>query len=199
MAETLPDFAALIGSRICHDLISPLGAIGNGVELLEMTGAGASPEVALISESVANANARIRFFRVAFGAAGSGGMVPAGEIRSVLAAVARGSRLGIDWQVAGDVPRALAKLAFLALQCLETALPWGGEIIVTTSDGGWCAEGRAARLNIDGALWSNLSAASPDPAIAPALVQFALLPVEARMMGRPLGWSQQADGVAIRF
>ena len=38
-----PDLAALIGSRICHDLISPIGAIGNGVELLMMDGAAKTP------------------------------------------------------------------------------------------------------------------------------------------------------------
>jgi len=59
----------LIGSRICHDLISPLGAIGNGVELLTMSGTSTAPEISLIAESVENANARIRFFRIAFGAA----------------------------------------------------------------------------------------------------------------------------------
>lgn len=198
MADPLPDFAALIGSRICHDLISPLGAIGNGVELLEMSEAGTGPEVALISESVANANARIRFFRIAYGAAGGGGSVSAAEVRSILAAMTAGSRLKIDWQAAGDVPRPMAKLAFLALQCLETALPWGGEIIVT-SDSGWRAEARAARLNVDAALWANLTAAAPDPAIAPAQVQFALLPVEARAQGRSLDWSQSDAGVTIRF
>ncbi|HMS96693.1 MAG TPA: histidine phosphotransferase, partial [Tabrizicola sp.] len=61
-----PDLAALIASRICHDLISPLGAIGNGVELLAMERAG--PELDLLSESVAHANARIRLFRISFGA-----------------------------------------------------------------------------------------------------------------------------------
>ena len=61
---------ALVASRICHDLISPIGAIGNGVELLTMESGGTlRPEFALISESVANANARIRLFRIAFGAA----------------------------------------------------------------------------------------------------------------------------------
>ena len=39
------DIAALLGSRICHDLISPLGAISNGVELLEMSGAQMGPEL----------------------------------------------------------------------------------------------------------------------------------------------------------
>ncbi|MGL4280138.1 MAG: histidine phosphotransferase family protein [Albidovulum sp.] len=198
MADPLPDFAALIGSRICHDLISPLGAIGNGVELLEMSEAGSGPEVALISESVANANARIRFFRVAFGAAGGGGSVSASEIRSILAAITAGSRTRIDWQVAGDVPRPEAKLAFLALQCLETALPWGGEITVTSA-GGWQVAARAARLNLDEALWANLSAATPDPAIAPAQLQFALLPVEARAQGLSVSWSRSSDSVTIRF
>lgn len=198
MADPLPDFAALIGSRICHDLISPLGAIGNGVELLAMSSAGTGPEVALISESVANANARIRFFRIAFGATGGGGSVAAAEIRSILAALSQGSRTRIDWQVTGDVPRPLAKLAFLALQCLETALPWGGEITVTSA-GGWKAGARAMRLNVDEALWRNLTAAAADPAIAPAQVQFALLPAEARAQGRNLGWSRASDGVTIRF
>lgn len=198
MADPLPDFAALIGSRICHDLISPLGAIGNGVELLEMSGAGGSPEVALISESVANANARIRFFRIAFGAAGGGGLVSAAEIRSILAGMTSGSRLMIDWQVAGDVPRPMVKLAFLALQCLETALPWGGGITVTSA-GHWQVDARAPRTNVDAALWANLSAAAPDPAIAPAQVQFAILPAEARAQGRSLDWSQSGEGVAIRF
>ena len=40
-----PDLAALVGSRICHDLISPIGAIGNGVELLMMEGAAKGPEM----------------------------------------------------------------------------------------------------------------------------------------------------------
>ena len=59
--------AQLVGSRICHDLISPVGAIGNGLELLAMAGGrtmpGGSAELELISDSVVQANARIRFFR----------------------------------------------------------------------------------------------------------------------------------------
>lgn len=65
------DLSQLLGSRLCHDLVSPLGAIGNGVELLEMSpdfpGLEASPELKLIADSVASARARIQVFRVAFG------------------------------------------------------------------------------------------------------------------------------------
>ena len=48
------DLAALIAARICHDLVNPLGAIGNGVELLTLTGQGSDAEMDLIVESVAN-------------------------------------------------------------------------------------------------------------------------------------------------
>ena len=63
------EIAALIASRICHDLISPIGAIGNGMELMALSSGQeqSSPELDLISQSVENANARIRFFRIAYG------------------------------------------------------------------------------------------------------------------------------------
>jgi len=195
MSDRLPDFAALIGSRICHDLISPLGAIGNGVELLSMSGAGGGPELALIADSVANANARIRFFRIAYGAAA--GEVAEAEIRSILTGMADGGRVAIDWRIAGPVSRARAKLAFLALQCLETALPFGGTVTVTVAGAVWEARADGARLAVDAALWSNLTAPAPDPAITPAQLQFALLPVEAGPGGIDL---RQTDGsVTIRF
>ena len=67
------EIAALIASRICHDLISPIGAIGNGMELMALSSGQeqSSPELDLISQSVENANARIRFFRIAYGSASS--------------------------------------------------------------------------------------------------------------------------------
>lgn len=75
------DLSALIGSRICHDLISPLGAIGNGLELLQMSGASESPEMTLIADSVTSANARIRFFRIAYGDAVQNQMIKGAELR----------------------------------------------------------------------------------------------------------------------
>ena len=65
MGTSNVNLAALIGSRICHDLISPIGAINNGLELLGMTGSSEGPELQLITDSVGSATARIRFFRIA--------------------------------------------------------------------------------------------------------------------------------------
>ena len=61
------DLTSLVGTRICHDLVNPLGAISNGVELMGLAGSARSPELDLIEESVQSASARIRFFRLAYG------------------------------------------------------------------------------------------------------------------------------------
>ena len=102
------DLAALLGSRICHDLISPIGAIGNGVELLMLESRDQGPEMALISDSVAQAIARIRFFRIALGAASPGQRIGRPEGAEVLAGLTRGGRLVIDWQGPAEMARAEA-------------------------------------------------------------------------------------------
>ncbi|MEZ5779742.1 MAG: histidine phosphotransferase family protein [Paracoccaceae bacterium] len=178
------DLTSLLGSRICHDLISPLGAIGNGVELLGMTAATAGPEVALIAESVNNANARIRFFRIAYGAAERGHAVARREVLSVLEDVTRGGRLSVDWQVPGDVARPTVKLAFLALQCMETALPFGGRVTIGSDGPAWRIEGHGEKLRVEPALWSRITERNAGTAgLAPAHVQFALLPAELARQG----------------
>ena len=152
MHASSTDLVALLGSRICHDLISPISAIGNGVELMMMSGAVPGPELTLISESVSSAKARIRFFRIAFGAAEAGQRVASAEIRSILDDMTRGGRLKIAWEVPGDVDRPMVKLAFLALQCLETALPYGGRVRVAEAAGRWQIAAEATSTKVDPAL-----------------------------------------------
>ena len=192
------DLTALLGSRICHDLISPLGAIGNGVELLMMTGAAHGPEMALISESVTNASARIRFFRIAYGLASPGQPVARTEIRSILDDMTRGGRLCIDWQVASDPPRPEVKLAFLALQCIETALPHGGRVTITNTPA-WRIEAKAEKLKVDPDLWARLDGSLPGTAISASHVQFALLPYEIRRSGRKLSAETDNGKIAISY
>lgn len=200
MTDTQPrDLVALVGSRIAHDLISPLGAIGNGVELLGLTGLDGSPELALITESVDNANARIRFFRVAFGAARPGQSVAGTEIRALLAPGVDGRKLEIDWQPHGDPERGPTKLALLALMCFETAMPWGGRVSVSTDGSRWRVAGEADRLKIDPELWALLSAPDPATEVIPARVQFALLAPEATAQGRSLEVTLSEASITIAF
>ncbi|OLP53639.1 histidine phosphotransferase [Rhizobium rhizosphaerae] len=76
---TGPDLAALLCSRVCHDIISPVGAINNGLELLDEGGADADA-MELIRASALNASVRLKFARLAFGASGSvGASIDTGE------------------------------------------------------------------------------------------------------------------------
>ena len=191
------DFAALIGSRICHDLISPIGAINNGLELIEMSRPSISPEMALISESVTNASARIRFFRIAFGAA-SDQVVGRPEITAILADIYGPSRLTVSWTPLEGQPRHLVRLTFLALMYMETAMPYGGRIEVSEDEGQITLVGHADKYNFDETLWLPLAAGTPTGDLRPAQVQLGLLPVIARDEGRQLV-VDTTPPVTIRF
>ncbi len=193
------DLNALLGSRICHDLISPLGAIGNGVELLSMAGISAAPEIALISESVENASARIRFFRVAFGAASSTQLLGREEIVSTIRDMTKGGRLEIDWQPRGDLARPEVKLAFLLLQCLESAMPWGGRITILKTADRWHLLGAADKLKIEAGLWEILANPAAEVEVTSANVHFALAPEAGRRIGRPIIADLKPNAISVEF
>lgn len=191
------DIAAMIGSRICHDLISPVGAISNGVELLNMAGTTGGPELSLISESVENANARVKFFRIALGMASPGQMTSRTEISNILKGVAT-SRLNYLWEPTADMPREEVKLACLMMMCLETALPRGGEIRLARSGGQWSVRARSERLNPAPDLWARLGALTSTEGLTPSDVQFILAPMQAAALGRRITHSS-GDGVLTLF
>ncbi len=184
MPEKTPDIAALVGSRICHDLTSPLGAIGNGLELLEMSGSCGGPELALIRESVESANARIRFFRVAYGRSDGGQALAQQEITAIVTGMTKGSRISIDWAPDGAQARREVRLAFLLIQCLETALPYGGEIRVERIRGTWHLTGRGEKMKIEPPVWELLITGGEGVDVTPAQVQFLMVAESARRMGR---------------
>ena len=191
------NFAALIGSRICHDLISPIGAINNGIELMEMSTVATSPEMALISQSVTNASARIRFFRIAFGAAGAQ-IMGRSEVVSILKDVYADTRLDVAWAPLEGQSRRLVRLTFLALMCMETGMPYGGRIEVALEGDDMVLKGHADKFNIDDALWDHLRGQPGDEALRPAHVQFGLLPVIAADTRREVQTSARDTLLTIR-
>jgi len=197
--NTQSTIAALIGSRICHDLISPLGAIGNGVELLGMSGSVDGPEMALISESVASANARIRFFRICFGAANAGAMVGLSEITSILHDMGAAGRVQFDWNSENSVPRQDVKLAFLLIQCFESAMPFGGTVKVRQGADGWQLACTADKLKIDPAKWEMLVSPMPNANLSPSDVHFALVPDASQQAGRSLKTDLRDGTIALSF
>lgn len=196
-----PDLAALLGSRLCHDLIGPIGAIGNGVELLSLTGIGPSEEVALIAQSVATLNARIRFFRVAFGIARPDQVLRRSEVQSILDDLHPHGRLAIDWTSPTDLPRQEVKAAFLALLCGETLLRSTGHIRALRDEVGWSFTLTSPRLRPDDRLHSLLLApegTDPDRLDA-AEVHFPLAAAAIAALGRRPELDTLPDALRLSF
>lgn len=180
--------AALVSSRICHDLISPIGAIGNGVELMIMDASGtSSQEMALIMESAGHANARIRYFRIAFGQCAPDQRIGRNEVLAILNDGAAGGRMKVTWDSPADLPRRDVKLAFLALMCVESALIQGGDVAIAMGEAGWSLTARAPRIKQDPALWGGLDRGASADAyddVAAGQVHFPLLALEAARQHR---------------
>ena len=174
-----PDLSALVSARLCHDLVSPLGAIGNGIELIQMAGpgrGGGEAELALISDSLTNAIGKLKFLRVAFGPADPEARQTFEETAAITSAAFQG-RFSVTWtRISGAMPRPLAKAIFLALLCLERSLPLGGEVRVDVGEEG------AAALSMDGRrtaapaeLWAHVAEGAALDAVTSDMVQFTLL------------------------
>lgn len=190
---------ALLGSRICHDLISPLGAIGNGMELLAMSGIAETPEMALITESVESANARIRFFRVAFGGASPDLQVAGKDMAALVQSLFSSGRVQVDWTALGDLPRSAVKLSCLLILCMESALPRGGRITVGHGGNGWRVAATGDRMSIDPALWSAIIDPRSAPSVTAAEVHFPLVAEAARAGGFTLKTQLSEDLIDVRF
>ncbi len=190
--------SALVSTRICHDLISPIGAISNGVELLSETLGQTSPELSLIGDSVNSATARLRCFRIAFGATPPGTRIPLADLQAGVEAMMGGgrTRIAIDADSA-QVPRLTAKLMLLALLCQDMALPLGGDIRANVTDTGFHIDTRTTRLRDIEPLWA-IAGGAPAPAhLAPGEVQFLLLGQILADQGLRLNRQMRDDGLTL--
>lgn len=147
----------LLCSRLCHDLSGPVGAIRNGVELLDDMGSDAET-AALVADSSRRAAARLRLFRLAYGQAG---IQPAGgftDVRAAFVACLEGGKVQLSWPdeaAPTDPPPGLAKLLLNGLILGDESLPRGGTLgirqIGPLSGGAisLTAEGTAIRFDAD--------------------------------------------------
>jgi histidine phosphotransferase ChpT len=128
------ELAALLCSRVCHDLISPVGAIVNGLEVLDDNPKPEDKEFALdlIRKSAKTASARLQFCRLAFGAAGSAGaQIDLGDAQ----AMARGHLEDSKTTIAWNLPRLLlpknrVKLLLNMMVIAQQTIPRGGTLTV---------------------------------------------------------------------
>ena len=139
------DLASLLCSRLCHDMLSPVGALSNGLELLRDE---RDPELRkrcmeLLEQSAKASADKLKFFRLAFGAAGGfGQMVSVSEARELITALIGDSgRITLDWKVPSEeLPKAAVKtllnLAAIGLEALVRGgtLEVGAELTAEASE-----------------------------------------------------------------
>lgn len=176
------DLAALLCSRVCHDVISPVGAIVNGLEVLEDEKDPEMRSVALelIKKSAASASARLQFCRLAFGAAGSmGAAIDTGDAETVTRGLIGGDKVTLAW----NPPRQFAaknKVKLLLNLCLiaQSTIPRGGVISVDLS-------------GQDDSLAMRIEAKGPNPRLASGVADL--------VAGRPESGSVDAHSIQPYF
>jgi histidine phosphotransferase ChpT len=133
------DLAALLCSRVCHDLISPVGAIVNGIEVFDEDKDEETRTFAmdLIKKSARQASARLQFCRLAFGAAGSAGaQIETGDAEKVSRGLLEDDKVKIAWNLPRELkPKNQVKLLLNMLIVGVAAIPRGGTLTVDAIEG----------------------------------------------------------------
>lgn len=201
----------LLASRICHDLISPVGAVHNGVEFLEEMGADNGAEaIGLIAHSAQMAAARLQAFRLAYGAGGRDPSIKPEDVHKTFGDLVRAdSKITQDWDPHGplgygeDRPAAYCKMLMGALMLAQECLPKGGTITVQPGNGAETlviASGNDAlvRDQVDDALARTIAPENLDP----RLVHPFALSVLAHNYGYEIVIAEKASNkvvYALRF
>ena len=199
------DLAALLCSRVCHDVISPVGAIVNGLEVLDDGDNDEETRVFaldLIKKSAGQASAKLQFCRLAFGAAGSAGAsIDTGDAEQVTRGLFGNDKVKLDW----TVPRVLMpknKVKLLLNLCVIAGgtIPRGG-ILTVTSDGPsdepvLTLRATGPNPRVHHALASLLAGEPADGVDAHAIQPF-FAGLIARQIGYALSLAAEGDAVTI--
>jgi histidine phosphotransferase ChpT len=187
------DLAALLCSRVCHDLISPVGAIVNGIEVLEEDKDEETRTFALelIKKSARNASARLQFCRLAFGAAGSAGaQIETGDAETVARGILDDDKTKITWNLPRELkPKNQVKLLLNMLIVAGGTIPRGGMLTVDPVEGGAgfriTASGLNARIT---AVVAELLGGNPTQPVDAHGIQ----PFYTGILARDCGWAVTA-------
>jgi histidine phosphotransferase ChpT len=200
------DLAALLCSRVCHDVISPVGAIVNGLEVLEDESDASMRDFALdlIQKSARQASARLQFARLAFGAAGSAGAsIDLGDAEQVAKGMFTDDKVALSW----EGPRALlpknkVKLLLNLVMLATNAIPRGGAIAVRVAGEGEAAEfvltATGPNARIPAHVEALLAGAPENGAVDAHAIQPFYTGLIAQAAGMPVTFSIEGDAVTIR-
>lgn len=196
------DFAALLCSRLCHDLVSPVGAINNGLELLgnERDAAMRDAVIDLIEKSTEQTSNKLQFFRLAFGAAGGfSAHLDTREAEKSLRAFLAGSRIDLNWVVGvSELSKGGVKLLLNVCLVVAETMIRGGTLDVSFQE----TESNTLLLSVRGtgdrvifaesvraALTGQIDEADLEPRAAPAHLAFLV----AQELGGQLALGATSD------
>ena len=203
MAISPVDFASLLCSRLCHDLLSPVGALNNGLELLadETDPAMRARCMDLLSESARVSANKLKFFRLAFGAAGGfGERVDTREAQAAIEGLlGDNKRLTLDWVVErADLTKSAIKVLLNLSMIAGDALLRGGRLTIGAEDSDGLTEIvlRAAgpRVVLDPVLRATLVDGAADDAVTPRAAAAYMVHAIASEAGGSVVVSEGEDG-----
>lgn len=207
MPGTDLQLAALLCSRVCHDLISPVGAIANGLEVLNDDDDEMMREhaMSLIESSAQQASAKLQFARLAFGAAGTAGdHIDVGDARQVTLGLLKSGKIELQWPTDNQVlPKDAVKLLLNLILIGMDSIPRGGSLRVSsvTDDGDLTLEVRAdgVKAKVPEDVKEVLLSGDTPPIeeMSARSIQPHLSALVARELGLKLSVSTQDDAVSI--
>jgi histidine phosphotransferase ChpT len=155
------DLAALLCSRVCHDLISPVGAIVNGLEVLDDNPKAEDRDFALdlIRKSARTASARLQFCRLAFGAAGSAGaQIDLGDALAMAKGHIEDGKITLTWNLPRLLlPKNRVKLLLNMLVIAQQTIPRGGTLTIDPIGDGETMSFRVTAAGLNARVQQNIA------------------------------------------
>jgi len=187
----------LLASRLCHELISPVGAVNNGVELLNDGDASfVRDATTLIGQSARRAAMRLQFYRFAYGAGGLGGGAP--DAKSLVAGILEGGKVRCDWPAEFDVLAApWQKLTCNLMLLASEILPRGGTVTLTRAGNGVAAAAAGEAVNLTAELKAALTPAAEVAALTARTVHAYFTARYAENVGARLSLSEADKGATF--
>lgn len=202
-----PRVMELVASRICHDLVSPVGAVSNGVELMQELGEDAGEEaMKLIADSALQASIRLKAFRLSYGAAGTDKNIGFKDIRDVFTDLLKSGRIATEFEPDLGVkfsmpPRGFFKVLLNLLILAEECNHGEGKIAVSALEGNKgvkvlvTGKNPGFREGAEAALRGDTNADDLDPRSVHAYVTGKF----AAVFDLKLSWTSQADFGRVEF
>jgi histidine phosphotransferase ChpT len=196
------DLAALLCSRVCHDIISPVGAIANGLELMDDPEVDAEMKATalnMVRSSAKTATAKLKFCRIAFGASGSAGaQIDMGEAGEMAKDFVGNEKIRLDWQAPRENrPKAEVKLVLNMLMLAMAGIPRGGVVTVTVEGRNFLVSAKGERAKVPQAMADVLTGAAAIDTLDARMVQPYYAKLLAESAGLYLGMSLDSEDVVL--